>query len=199
MSDVTLFHNPDCGTSRNTLALIRHAGMEPRVVEYLKTPLSEGEVRQLLAEMKMRSVEGVVSSPGEVAHSKPAGGACARQRVQGWVAVVCTEVRVRRPLAIICRDRMACRGTTTIRIRHSMRRRSRPVAEFKARYRKCCYGWSGWLFIPHGSSPPRERLSIRSVSGRARCAFRARSRWFRLPRVPPEWGTAAGDPRDSTR
>ncbi|KQT13113.1 arsenate reductase (glutaredoxin) [Ramlibacter sp. Leaf400] len=53
MSDVTIFHNPDCGTSRNTLALIRHAGLEPLVVEYLKTPPSKEQVRQLLAEMKM--------------------------------------------------------------------------------------------------------------------------------------------------
>ncbi len=36
--DVTIYHNPACGTSRNTLALIRHAGIEPTVIEYLKTP-----------------------------------------------------------------------------------------------------------------------------------------------------------------
>ena len=53
MSDVTIFHNPDCGTSRNTLGLIRHAGIEPQVVEYLKTPLSKEQVRQLLLEMDM--------------------------------------------------------------------------------------------------------------------------------------------------
>jgi arsenate reductase len=53
MSDVTIFHNPDCGTSRNTLALIRHAGIEPRVVEYLKTPPSKEQIRELLAQMKM--------------------------------------------------------------------------------------------------------------------------------------------------
>ncbi|HSW20425.1 MAG TPA: arsenate reductase (glutaredoxin), partial [Ramlibacter sp.] len=53
MSDVTIFHNPKCGTSRNTLALIRHAGIEPRVVEYLKTPPSKEELGQLLTEMKM--------------------------------------------------------------------------------------------------------------------------------------------------
>lgn len=51
MPEVTIFHNPDCGTSRNTLALIRHAGIEPRVVEYLKTMPSREEVRQLLSEM----------------------------------------------------------------------------------------------------------------------------------------------------
>ncbi len=41
MADVTIFHNPACGTSRNALALIRHAGIEPVVVEYLKTPPSK--------------------------------------------------------------------------------------------------------------------------------------------------------------
>lgn len=51
MSDVTIFHNPACGTSRNTLALIRHAGIEPTVVEYLKTPPSTEQIRQLVAEM----------------------------------------------------------------------------------------------------------------------------------------------------
>jgi arsenate reductase len=51
MPDVTIFHNPACGTSRNTLALIRHAGIEPTVVEYLKTPPSRDDLRQLLAEM----------------------------------------------------------------------------------------------------------------------------------------------------
>jgi arsenate reductase (glutaredoxin) len=53
MTDVTIYHNPACGTSRNTLALIRHAGIEPRIVEYLKTPPSTAEIRQLLADMRM--------------------------------------------------------------------------------------------------------------------------------------------------
>ena len=51
MSDVTIFHNPSCGTSRNTLALLRHAGTEPRVIEYLKTPPSRDELRELLKAM----------------------------------------------------------------------------------------------------------------------------------------------------
>jgi arsenate reductase-like glutaredoxin family protein len=36
--DVIIYHNPDCGTSRNTLAMVRNAGIEPHVVEYLKSP-----------------------------------------------------------------------------------------------------------------------------------------------------------------
>ena len=46
--DVIIYHNPDCGTSRNTLALIRNAGLEPHVIEYLKTPPSRALLRQLI-------------------------------------------------------------------------------------------------------------------------------------------------------
>jgi len=49
MNDITIYHNPACGTSRNTLALIRHAGFEPTVVEYLKTPPTKDRLRELVA------------------------------------------------------------------------------------------------------------------------------------------------------
>ena len=49
--DVVIYHNPACGTSRNTLALIRHVGIEPHVVEYLKTPPSRALVAQLIERM----------------------------------------------------------------------------------------------------------------------------------------------------
>ncbi len=39
-ADITIYHNPKCGTSRNVLAMIRNSGAEPHVVEYLKTPLN---------------------------------------------------------------------------------------------------------------------------------------------------------------
>ena len=45
--DTTIYHNPACGTSRNTLAMIRAAGIEPVIIEYLKTPPSRGKVRAL--------------------------------------------------------------------------------------------------------------------------------------------------------
>ncbi|MDP1736861.1 MAG: arsenate reductase (glutaredoxin) [Caulobacter sp.] len=48
---VTIFHNPACGTSRNTLALIREAGIEPTVVEYLKTGWTRPQLTALLARM----------------------------------------------------------------------------------------------------------------------------------------------------
>ena len=49
--DVFIYHNPACGTSRNTLGLIRNAGVEPRVIEYLKTPPSRDELVGLIARM----------------------------------------------------------------------------------------------------------------------------------------------------
>jgi len=51
---ITIFHNPACGTSRNTLALIRNSGEKPRVVEYLKTPPGKETLLELLAAMKMQ-------------------------------------------------------------------------------------------------------------------------------------------------
>ena len=49
--DIVIYHNPDCGTSRNTLALIRNAGIEPHVVEYLKCPPSRALLEQLITRM----------------------------------------------------------------------------------------------------------------------------------------------------
>jgi arsenate reductase len=59
MSDfpVTIFHNPACGTSRNTLAMIRAAGYAPTVVEYLKTGWTRPQLEKLLADMGMRPRE----------------------------------------------------------------------------------------------------------------------------------------------
>ena len=45
---IKIYHNPNCGTSRNTLALIRNAGIEPQVIEYLKTPPSRDELRKMI-------------------------------------------------------------------------------------------------------------------------------------------------------
>jgi arsenate reductase (glutaredoxin) len=54
---VTIYHNPACGTSRNTLALIRNAGIEPTIIEYLKTPPDRAALVELLQRMRMRPRE----------------------------------------------------------------------------------------------------------------------------------------------
>lgn len=48
---VTIYHNPDCGTSRNTLAMIRRSGTEPEIIEYLKDPPSRQRLKELIAAM----------------------------------------------------------------------------------------------------------------------------------------------------
>ena len=54
MTKFTIYHNPACGTSRNVLALIRDAGIEPTVIEYLKTPPDRATLESLIARMKIR-------------------------------------------------------------------------------------------------------------------------------------------------
>jgi arsenate reductase len=61
--DVIIYHNPDCGTSRNTLAMIRNAGIEPHVVEYVKIPPTRLLLRQLIARMGV-SVRDVLREKG---------------------------------------------------------------------------------------------------------------------------------------
>lgn len=51
MTAVTIYHNPNCGTSRNVLGLIRNSGVEPRIIEYLKSPPSRAELEGLIARM----------------------------------------------------------------------------------------------------------------------------------------------------
>lgn len=63
MNVITIFHNPACGTSRNTLGLLRHAGLEPRIVEYLKTPPSKDELRAL-AQAAGLTVRGLLRERG---------------------------------------------------------------------------------------------------------------------------------------
>ncbi|WP_116089960.1 arsenate reductase (glutaredoxin) [Sphingomonas crusticola] len=62
MTDIVIYHNPDCGTSRNVLALIRNSGVEPHIIEYLKTP----PVRALLVEM----IERAGMTPRELLRAK---------------------------------------------------------------------------------------------------------------------------------
>src|ERR1700750_1674556 len=61
--DVIIYHNPECGTSRNTLGLIRNAGIEPHVIEYLKTPPSRALLKQMIERMGV-SVRSVVREKG---------------------------------------------------------------------------------------------------------------------------------------
>jgi arsenate reductase (glutaredoxin) len=63
MDDVIIYHNPECGTSRNVLGLIRNAGIEPHVIEYLKCPPSRAMLQSLIARMAI-SVRDLVRVKG---------------------------------------------------------------------------------------------------------------------------------------
>jgi hypothetical protein len=82
MSLITIFHNPNCGTSRNTLALIRHSGVEPEVIEYLVTPLGTKLCRP--SEAVLEILPNPLPSPftkedGEVVSTDSASARKARQ------------------------------------------------------------------------------------------------------------------------
>lgn len=57
--DITIYHNANCGTSRNTLALIRNTGVEPQVIEYLKTPPSREQLKELIANAGLKVREAI--------------------------------------------------------------------------------------------------------------------------------------------
>ncbi|HEM3628129.1 TPA: arsenate reductase (glutaredoxin) [Streptococcus suis] len=57
MDKVIIYHNPECGTSRNALALIRHLGIEPEIIHYLETPPSKEKLVELLADMDLTAKE----------------------------------------------------------------------------------------------------------------------------------------------
>lgn len=63
MTDITIYHNPACGTSRNVLALIRNSGAEPEVIEYLKNPPDRATLERLIAAMGV-SVRDVLRQRG---------------------------------------------------------------------------------------------------------------------------------------
>lgn len=53
MNEITIYHNPNCGTSRNTLAMIRNSGVEPTIIYYLETPPTKNVLVQLIVDMKI--------------------------------------------------------------------------------------------------------------------------------------------------
>jgi arsenate reductase len=65
MHKISIYHNPQCGTSRNTLAMIRNTGIEPEVIEYLKTPPTKEELVNLITNMKL-TARDVMRAKGDL-------------------------------------------------------------------------------------------------------------------------------------
>lgn len=110
--DVVIYHNPACGTSRNTLALIRNAGVEPHVVDYLKSPPSRAMIVSLAARTGL-GLRGLLREKGtpfaELGLGDPALG---DDRLLD--AVAAHPVLLNRPIVVSPRGARLCRPSETV-------------------------------------------------------------------------------------
>ena len=110
--DVVIYHNPACGTSRNTLAMIRNAGIEPHVVEYLKTPPNRALLKQMLARAGL-SVRDVLREKG-TPYAELGLGDPALTDEQLLDAVEAHPVLLNRPLVVSPKGVRLCRPSETV-------------------------------------------------------------------------------------
>lgn len=102
---VTIFHNPSCGTSRNTLQILRDHGIEPTVVEYLKTGWSKAQLKDLLKAMKSKPAD-ILRTKGDRATALGLIGA-ADDRILD--AMVAEPGLVERPIVVTPKGTALCR------------------------------------------------------------------------------------------
>ena len=110
--DVVIYHNSDCGTSRNTLALIRNAGVEPHVVEYLKTPPARSLLRQLIARAGM-SVRAIVREKN-TPFAELGLGDTGLSDEQLLDAIEAHPILINRPLVVSPKGVRLCRPSETV-------------------------------------------------------------------------------------
>lgn len=112
MTDITIYHNPKCGTSRNTLAMIRNSGAEPQVIEYLKTPPTREQLLALIAASGlsvreiMRSKEALFS---ELGLADPA-----RSDAELIDAMLAHPILINRPLVVTPLGTRLCRPSELV-------------------------------------------------------------------------------------
>ncbi|AYO85866.1 arsenate reductase (glutaredoxin) [Methylobacterium brachiatum] len=110
--DVVIYHNPDCGTSRNTLAMIRNAGIEPHVVEYLKTPPARALLKQLLARAGL-SVRDALREKG-TPYAELGLGDPALSDDQLLDAIAAHPILLNRPLVVSPKGVRLCRPSEAV-------------------------------------------------------------------------------------
>jgi arsenate reductase len=112
MSKITIYHNPNCGTSRNTLALIRDSGTEPEVIEYLQNPPTRETLAQLIRDMG-RSVRDVLRRKGtpydELGLDNPA-----LTDDQLLDAMIAHPILIERPIVVTRLGTRLCRPSETV-------------------------------------------------------------------------------------
>ncbi len=97
MTEFTIYHNPRCSKSRQTLALLREQGVEPRIVEYLQAPPTAAELKAILTKLGLKP-EQVVRKGEEVFKRKYAGTALTDAQ---WIKAMTTDpVLIERPIVV---------------------------------------------------------------------------------------------------
>jgi arsenate reductase len=107
MSDITIYHNANCGTSRNTLALLREQGVEPNVVEYLKTGWTKPQLEALLARLG-KSAHDLLRVRGTDAHELGLTDPNASDEAL-IAAMIIQPVLVERPIVVTPKGAALCR------------------------------------------------------------------------------------------
>jgi arsenate reductase (glutaredoxin) len=110
--DVVIYHNPDCGTSRNVLGLIRHAGIEPHVIEYLKTPPARALLEQLIGRMGV-TVRSVLREKGTPFHDLGLGDPALTDD-QLLDAMMAHPILINRPIVVAPTGVRLCRPSETV-------------------------------------------------------------------------------------
>ncbi|NVD42266.1 arsenate reductase (glutaredoxin) [Ensifer sp. HO-A22] len=110
--DVTIYHNPMCGTSRNTLAIIRHAGIEPTVVDYLQTPPSRETLERLIAAAGL-SVREAVREKG-TPYGELGLGDLSLSDEQLIDAMIAHPILINRPFVVSPKGTRLCRPSEAV-------------------------------------------------------------------------------------
>ena len=103
---VTIYHNPRCNTSRKTLALLREKGVEPHIVEYLKTPLPPNELRHLIHDQLKVKVSDVIRAKEPVYEEMELEG---RDEDCLLAAMSAHPILMNRPIVVTPKGAMLCR------------------------------------------------------------------------------------------
>jgi len=109
---VTIYHNPACGTSRNTLAMIRNSGEEPRVIEYLRTPPSRAELADLIGRMGI-SVRDLLRQKG-TPYAELGLGDPSLTDDQLLDAMVAHPILINRPIVVTGKGVRLCRPSEAV-------------------------------------------------------------------------------------
>jgi arsenate reductase len=110
--DVIIYHNPQCGTSRNTLGLIRNAGIEPHIIEYVKTPPTRLLLRQLIERMGV-SVRDVIREKG-TPYAELGLGDHSLSDDQLLDAMIAHPILINRPIVVTPLGVRLCRPSETV-------------------------------------------------------------------------------------